>query len=361
MIELPPKAGPKKDVPSTALSQKSVYPMPKRMKSISLAALLLISLFPLSAWSQMDCEDTVDDFLWSKDGRFLTYEKHAGSTSGPIDTNDIVVFDLSAGKVETTFVSYAEAHLWDGGHGGAERELAKLERKAKRMTKEGKRNWRAWASKNPVVEAAEGLRSPNKKAAASYWFTSREDSFVVSVMLKKKGQQRVLCPGEPVVAGEFGEWLPLFNGHVDDDVNLGTTYWSPDSRHLVVHVVAGEDCYGTERVFVCSVEKAKNSGFVAVEIRSQWEYGQDDLALVQAMNTSGFAHVQMTAALKAEPRKKSTIYAKDVTSKEAEKLAGIVRGGAIVEKLSWPAKADLVLALGDSYHDLATEAPAPTP
>ncbi len=186
----------------------------------------------------------------------------------------------------------------------------------------------AWLKKHPPVAASPARRSPDGKATAD-----------VEVQLLEADDRGSWTNGEWAIETGLRDLLRVTRDGVTSLSAVGDskdvrTYWSPDGRRIVWRLGWGDFVVGPAggpRIQIAANRKSFAS--VVAHVR-------------EALEAGGFAPT--IAAPARQERPASVVYFAEGFEDAAKRVAGLVPGGATIEKLTWKPRADLVVAAGES-------------
>jgi hypothetical protein len=153
-------------------------------------------------------------------------------------------------------------------------------------------------------------------------------TFVTSV---NKRAERLSLPQEMAAM-----YAPNFTAEV---------WWDPTGRRAMF-ALDQHDAHTMRSLETFTVQLYFLGGGTAVELLSTKALQPSAVKSVDAIEGAGFAVTARGEAQKARPS--TVVYCDDKHQAEAQKIAAAIPGGATVEKLSWKANGDVVVALGDT-------------
>jgi hypothetical protein len=268
----------------------------------------LLLLTMLAAGVEIQASE-VKPFGWSKDGRYFGW-----TTEGVMANTDApnTVLDVQTGRTDE--LSDAQLKKFQTAHPFA--PLA-----ADQKSPDGK----ATLDVKPLTGKAGGSWNAKAKDEAPAGFTwSPASATGAELRVERDGQS----------------WVSVtWNGGVHEVKG----FWSADGRQ-VAWLIRPSDWQGMDGTATWELINGP-AGFPRVHVVTEKALIPTAGAKVkELLDGKGFATTYVGKALKA--RDASVVYCAAGKEELAKKAAELIPGGATVEKLTWPANAELVVALG---------------
>jgi hypothetical protein len=269
--------------------------------------LLLLTL--LAAGVEIQASE-VKPFGWSKDGRYFAW-----STEGVMGNPDApnTVLDVQTGRTDE--LSDAQLKKFQSAH-----PLAPL----------------AADRTSPDAKATMDVKPLSGKAGGGWNAKAKEDGSPAGSTWSPAGatgaELRVERDGQSWVSVSWNSGVHVVKG-----------FWSPDGKQ-VAWLVRPSDMQGMDGTTEWELITGP-AGYPRVHVVTEKALIPTAGAKVKALlDGKGFATTYVGKALK--PRDASVVYCAAGKEELAKKAAELIPGGATVDKLTWPANAELVVALG---------------